>query len=88
MKRRLSYAEAAEELGVKESWLRDNIRKLPHGKLGRIVYFTEADLERIDALFHVEPEAGPLAQSAPMSASVGHPLAALVPLPARGRRAS
>jgi hypothetical protein len=89
MTRRLSYEEAAGELGIKESWLRDNIRKLPRTKVGRKVYFTDADLERIDRLFHVEPESGPLAQQAPTpAAAAGHPLAALRPLPARGHRAS
>lgn len=42
-KRRLSCAEAAEEIGVKKSWLQRHIAELPHGKLGRFVYFTDAD---------------------------------------------
>lgn len=82
MKRRLSYAEAASELGIEESWLRRHIRQLPHGKLGRVVYFTDADLERIDELFHREPTAGPLARPVPRSAGA-HPLASLRPLPSR-----
>lgn len=90
MKRRLSYAEAAVELGVEETWLRRHINELPHGKFGRRVYFTDADLERIDQLFHREPTAGPLARrvAAPAVPEAGHPLAALRPLPARARRAS
>lgn len=88
MTRRLSYPEAAAELGVKESWLRDNIRKLPHRKVGRVVYFLDADLERIDQLFHVEPEHGPLAPVAPVTGPGAHPLQNLKPLPARTRRAS
>lgn len=90
MKRRLSYAQAAEELGVEESWLRRHIKQLPHGKLGRFVYFTDEDLERIDLLHHHEPTAGPLARPvpAPAASAAGHPLAALRPLPARARRAS
>jgi hypothetical protein len=89
MKRRLGYAEAATELRIKEKWLRDNIRKLPHSKLGRFVYFTDADLERIDELFHYEPTSGPLASPVPIQTkrTGEHPLAALKPLPAR-RRAS
>lgn len=84
MKRRLSYGEAAQELKVSESWLRGNIKQLPHGKLGRFVYFTDADLDRIDELFHCEPERGPLAAVQPIPASAGaHPLAALKPLAAR-----
>ncbi|MGW3570180.1 helix-turn-helix domain-containing protein [Streptomyces sp. NPDC000941] len=80
MKRRLTYAEAAAELpeGVTETWLRRHIKKLPHTKLGRTVYFTDADLEAIDAQFHHEPE------QAPQLRAVGtHPLANLKPLPSR-----
>lgn len=84
MKRRLSYAEAAAELGVEETWLRRHIKELPHGKLGRFVYFTDADLERIDQLAHREPSAGPLAEPVPVPRSAGaHPLASLRPLPSR-----
>lgn len=87
MKRRLSYAEAAAELGVEESWLRHKIRQLPHGKLGRRVYFTDADIERIDELHHHEPEYGPLARPVAVPAVSGaHPLADLKPIPSRGRR--
>ncbi|MEU6376756.1 DNA-binding protein [Streptomyces sp. NPDC046909] len=86
MRRRLQYPAAAEELGIEESWLRRHIKRLPHTKLGRTVYFTDADLERIDALFHHEPSTGPLAAvvaSAPISGS--HPLSNLRPLPGRSR---
>lgn len=83
MTRRLSYSQAAEELpGVTESWLRKNVKKLPHTKVGRTVYFTDTDLERIDSLFHHEPVAGPLA-SAASTAAGPQPMAHLVPLPAR-----
>ncbi|MEV5957234.1 helix-turn-helix domain-containing protein [Streptomyces sp. NPDC051987] len=82
MSRRLKYPEAAEQLGVSEGWLRKNIKKLPHTKIARTVYFTDADLERIDVLFHHEPSAGPLATPTPIEASPS-PLAALVPLPSR-----
>lgn len=87
MKRRLSYDAAAAELGVSKSWLQDHIKELPHGKISRFVYFTDADLERIDELFHHEPQSGPLAKPVLVSAtSPGvHPLAALKPLPARKR---
>ncbi|MFF3928621.1 helix-turn-helix domain-containing protein [Streptomyces hirsutus] len=86
MTRRLKYPEAAEELGVEESWLRRHIKELPHKKVGRSVYFTDADLERIDALHHREPTAGPLAARPPQPATAGaHPLANLRPLPRRGR---
>ncbi|MER8158109.1 DNA-binding protein [Streptomyces sp. NPDC094472] len=80
MTRRLTYAQAAAELpeGVTQTWLRRHIKRLPHTKLGRTVYFTDADLERIDAMFHHEPE------QAPQLRAVGaDPLAELKPLPSR-----
>lgn len=84
MRRRLQYPEAAEELGIEESWLRRHIKRLPHSKLGRTVYFTDADLERIDAQFHHEPTTGPVA-TAPASrpGASAHPLRHLQPLPGR-----
>ncbi|MEU2780588.1 helix-turn-helix domain-containing protein [Streptomyces sp. NPDC007110] len=87
MTRRLSYAQAAEELpGVEESWLRRHIKKLPHSKVGRAVYFTDADLERIDQIFHHEPVTGPLAAAPkPTTSAAPHPLADLRPLPRRGK---
>ncbi|MFC8521135.1 helix-turn-helix domain-containing protein [Streptomyces sp. NPDC057257] len=86
MKRRLTYAQAADELpeGVTESWLRRHIKRLPHTKIGRVVYFTDADLERIDALFHHEPSTGPLAVTATAPSAGAHPLSHLRPLPGRG----
>lgn len=78
MKRRLNYAQAAEELGVEERWLRRNISRLPHTKLGRVVYFTDDDLARVDAMFHHEP-----GTTTPVAGKGPHPLAQLVPLPAR-----
>ncbi|MFF9215570.1 helix-turn-helix domain-containing protein [Streptomyces viridosporus] len=86
MTRRMSYAQAAEELpGVEESWLRRHIKKLPHTKIGRTVYFTDADLERIDQMFHHEPTTGPLATAPKPSTPGAHPLANLRPLPRRGK---
>lgn len=87
MKRRLKYAAAAEELGIEETWLRRHIKQLPHSKLGRVVYFTDSDLERIDALFHHEPTTGPLAAApVPAGVALSHPLAHLQPLPGRARK--
>ena len=83
MTRRLTYPEAAVELRVEESWLRRHIKRLPHAKKGRVVTFSEADLERIDAMHHHEPRDGRLVQVQPGL----HPLADLKPLPARGARA-
>ncbi|MFB7866958.1 helix-turn-helix domain-containing protein [Streptomyces sp. NPDC056069] len=82
--KRHTYPEAAEALRVEESWLRRHIKRLPHSKKGRVVTFTDADLERIDALFHHEPETGPLASAASAPAAGPHPLASLRPLPSRG----
>jgi len=86
MTRRLTYAQAAAELpdGISETWLRRHIKRLPHTKVGRTVYFTDADLERIDTLFHHEPTTGPLASApAPASHAGAHPLSHLRPLPGR-----
>ncbi|MFI5687830.1 helix-turn-helix domain-containing protein [Streptomyces sp. NPDC051636] len=84
MTRRLQYPAAAEELGVEESWLRRHIKQLPHTKLGRTVYFTDADIERIDQMFHHEPPVGPLASAPGAAPATGpHPLGHLVPLPSR-----
>lgn len=86
--RRFTYQEAAAELpeGVTETWLRRHIKRLPHTKLGRIVYFTDRDLERIDQLFHHEPTSGPLAAAASTTSGSGaHPLSSLRPLPRRGK---
>jgi hypothetical protein len=89
VKRRLNYDEAAAELRVEKSWLQRHISELPHGKLGRFVYFTDEDIERIDAMFHHEPQSGPLARPVPVpDTPTGHPLAWLKPIPARGSRAS
>ena len=84
MKRRYTYSEAAVELRVEESWLRRHIKRLPHTKKGRVVTFSETDLDRIDALHHHEPSTGPLA--AVPAASPGassHPMSHLRPLPSR-----
>ncbi|WP_031514763.1 helix-turn-helix domain-containing protein [Streptomyces sp. NRRL F-5123] len=80
------YDEAAAALRVEKSWLQRHIKELPHSKKGRVVTFTDADLERIDQMHHHEPSYGPLAKPAPAPAVAGvHPLAALKPLPARKR---
>lgn len=80
--KRHTYPEAATELRVEESWLRRHIKTLPHSKKGRVITFSDADLERIDQLFHHEPSTGPLAiVSAPTAGP--HPMAHLIPLPPR-----
>ncbi|MEU5426927.1 helix-turn-helix domain-containing protein [Streptomyces olivoreticuli] len=77
-----TYPEAAAELRVEETWLRRHIKKLPHSKKGRVVTFSESDLDAIDALFHYTPATGPLA-TAPAAPTGGHPMAHLKPLPSR-----
>ncbi|WP_055534848.1 helix-turn-helix domain-containing protein [Streptomyces graminilatus] len=87
MKRRYTYPEAAHELRVEESWLRRHIKRLPHAKKGRVVTFSEDDLDRIDTLHHHEPSAGPFAQeSVPSAGASLHPMSHLRPLPSRGAR--
>ncbi|NNJ04193.1 helix-turn-helix domain-containing protein [Streptomyces sp. PKU-MA01144] len=83
MSRRYTYPEAAERLRVEERWLRRNIRRLPHSKKGRVVTFSDEDLDRIDALHHHEPTSSPLA-TLPVPAPGTHPMAHLKPLPPRG----
>ncbi|WP_330349630.1 helix-turn-helix domain-containing protein [Streptomyces sp. NBC_00582] len=86
MTARHTYPEAAAILRVEESWLRRHIKQLPHSKKGRKVTFSDADLDRIDALHHHEPTTGPLATpAAPASAPGSHPLSNLRPLPRRGK---
>ncbi|MET9100006.1 helix-turn-helix domain-containing protein [Streptomyces antibioticus] len=83
---RHTYPEAAEILRVEESWLRRHIKRLPHSKKGRVVTFSDADLERIDALHHHEPTTGPLAAApAPAPGNGSHPLSHLRPLPRRSK---
>ncbi len=85
MNGRYTYPEAAEALRVDETWLRRHIKQLPHSKKGRVVTFSDADLARIDALFHHEPTTGPLTVvSEPRAGASAHPLAHLQPLPRRG----
>jgi len=83
MKRRHTYAEAADILRVDERWLRRHIARLPHSKKGRAVTFSDEDLDRIDALHHHEPTTGPLA-IVPAPSQSAHPMAHLRPLPPRG----
>lgn len=85
MSPRHTYAEAAKKLRVEQSWLRRHIKRLPHSKKGRVVTFSDEDLNRIDALFHHEPTTGPLAIGpAPTPGASSHPMSHLRPLPRRG----
>jgi hypothetical protein len=73
------YTQAAEKLahlGITKTWLQRHIKKIPHIKLGRTVFFTDEDLARIPELFRHEPKTGPLA-------ATSSPVTSLRP---RGRR--
>ncbi|NUP52316.1 MAG: helix-turn-helix domain-containing protein [Catenulispora sp.] len=83
------YDEAAAELRVSKTWLQRHIKELPRTKKGRVVHFTDEDLRRINEMFHLEPESGPLAAVAPVPVTTGgHPLAHLKPLSGRSVRSS
>jgi hypothetical protein len=71
-----TYPEAADRLRVKESWLRRHISRLPHSKKGRVVTFTESDIEAIEAMHHVTPWQ-------PTAAAGGVAVLDLKPLPSR-----
>ena len=45
----LTYREAAQRLGISESYLRQKVmrREVPHQKIGRNVRFTEDDLQTL-----------------------------------------
>ncbi|WP_030371486.1 helix-turn-helix domain-containing protein [Streptomyces rimosus] len=77
-----TYPEAAEVLRVQERWLRRDISNLPHSRKGKVVTFSEADLDRIDAMHHHEPTIGPFATVPSAPSSTAHPLAHLKPFAA------
>ncbi|SFK75190.1 hypothetical protein [Streptomyces pini] len=78
------YKRAAELLApVEESWLRNNIRSLPHSKIGGVVFFTDSDIAEMFRLFHIEPGGRKPADPQP-AASGPHPLADVIK-PRRGR---
>lgn len=81
-RRRYTYPEAAEILRVKERWLRENTKRLPHSRKGVTVTFSEADLDSIDAMFHHQP-AVPAVPTLPQGT---HPLASIKPAGSRRRR--
>lgn len=78
-RRRLyDYGEAAVELRTSVKWLQNNIRRLPHIKVGRTVFFGDDDLDQILVLLHVSPERTPVVRMAD-----GAPPSRLTPLPGR-----
>lgn len=80
------YHEAARELGITVTWLQRHIKKLPRSKVGRTVYFTDADLTRIDELFHHEPTAVKETAVTSSATAMPRPVTALRPLPSRSQK--
>lgn len=80
MNRRLyDYDEAAQALRVEKTWLQRHIKRLPHIKFGRDVFFTDADLDDITELHRHRPK-----QAAAPRPVVAGPVAELKPLRRRG----
>lgn len=50
------YPEAAEKLNLPVTWLRKHIKGLPHSKFGRLVRFSDDDLDAINAMHRATPE--------------------------------
>ncbi len=48
-------AEAARRLGVTPTWLRDNRDQVPYIRVGRLVRYTQAHLDRYIELNTVDP---------------------------------
>ncbi|MDH6134632.1 hypothetical protein P3T37_004036 [Kitasatospora sp. MAA4] len=69
------YAGAAEVLDLPETWLRRNIRRIPHTKFGKHVRFSDDHLRVIRAMHEVLP-------ARPLPAITAGP-ASLVPRGAR-----
>ncbi|WP_069737447.1 helix-turn-helix domain-containing protein [Streptomyces sp. EN27] len=51
-----TVAEAAEYLRCKPHFLEENLKQLPHQRMGRAVSFDESELEAIKDMFRVRPE--------------------------------
>ncbi|MFJ7489761.1 hypothetical protein ACIQZB_00620 [Streptomyces sp. NPDC097727] len=81
------YDEAATKLKCKARFLRDNISRLPHQKLGDSVAFCDCELALIQAMFSVMPAS---VEAPAESASQGADTPAIAELmtikPSRARR--
>jgi hypothetical protein len=55
----LDYAGAAEVLDLPETWLRRNIKRIPHEKYGKYVRFGPEHLQAIRAMHEVLPVGRP-----------------------------
>ncbi|MGW1223398.1 hypothetical protein ACWD6O_31280 [Streptomyces californicus] len=64
MSRNYSLAEAAEYLRCRPHFLEENLKQLPHQRMGRAISFDEIDLEAIKDMHRIRP-AAPQAAVAP-----------------------
>ncbi|MER7814046.1 hypothetical protein [Streptomyces sp. NPDC096153] len=63
--------QAAELLGCKPRYLEDNLKRLPHQKIGASVVFDEDEIAEIKAMHRVRP-ASAQAEPAPAPISIAH----------------
>jgi hypothetical protein len=56
MSQNYSLAEAAEYLRCAPFFLEDNLKQLPHQRMGRAISFDEKELEEIKDMFRIRPQ--------------------------------
>ncbi|WP_326677656.1 helix-turn-helix domain-containing protein [Streptomyces sp. NBC_01237] len=56
MSQNYTVAEAAEYLRCRPHFLEENLKKLPHQRMGRAISFDESELEAIKDMFRVRPK--------------------------------
>jgi hypothetical protein len=79
-----TYAEAAIELNIPETWLSKHKAELPHTEFGSYIRFSDADLDEIREMHRVRPAS----DEAPPVAGLPGVLLDLKPAPARHRSAA
>ncbi|MFF9248846.1 helix-turn-helix domain-containing protein [Streptomyces globisporus] len=62
-----TVAEAAEYLRCKPHFLEENLKQLPHQRMGRAISFDESELEAIKDMFRVRPDVQASTATAPAS---------------------
>lgn len=55
MSQNYSLAEAAEYLRCRPHFLEENLKELPHQRMGRAISFDETELEEIKDMFRIRP---------------------------------
>ncbi|MFG2589092.1 hypothetical protein [Streptomyces sp. NPDC048438] len=55
MSQNYDLAEAAKYLRCRPHFLEDNLKELPHQRMGRSISFDERDLEEIKDMFRIRP---------------------------------